>query len=207
MLHSITYLLTPLVVSSFCHFQSNSSIASSQPHDSATAGSMFISISCSCTTTTTRTTRKSKLFADTQQNKSAITDHALRENHVINWQDVTVQFKVRFMTDRSWTWPRYSMDQGGSGDTQDEDTGYEQRHWFTFPITGLWLHSSPELTRHYPEKSRLIFKKGNSGCRNVNQIIIRFETVNFYIIILELRYNFHTADLWTKPISLSHWSA
>jgi len=89
---------------------------------------------------------------------------------------------------RSWTWPWYSMDQGGCGDTQDEDTGYEQRHWFIFPITGLRLHSSPELTWHYPEKSRLIFEKGNSGCRNVNQTIIRFETVNFCVITLILCY-------------------
>lgn len=35
-------------------------------------------------------TRSAKQTAETEQNKSAITDHAARENHVINWDEATV---------------------------------------------------------------------------------------------------------------------
>ena len=37
-----------------------------------------------------RFTRKSKKATDEQQNKSAITDHATKENHVIDWNGVNV---------------------------------------------------------------------------------------------------------------------
>jgi len=56
---------------------------------------------------TQRYTRKSKLFADTQQNKSAITDHALRENHVINWQNVKV---IGHEPDRGTRWIKEAVE-------------------------------------------------------------------------------------------------
>ena len=36
-------------------------------------------------------TRQSKKSAEEQQNKSAITDHAKRENHVIDWDQAKVE--------------------------------------------------------------------------------------------------------------------
>jgi len=37
-----------------------------------------------------RYTRNAKQTAETEQNKSAITDHATCENHVINWSEARV---------------------------------------------------------------------------------------------------------------------
>ena len=48
-----------------------------------------------------RFTQISKKAADEQQNKSAITDHAIRENHIIDWNWVKV---VGHETDRRTRW-------------------------------------------------------------------------------------------------------
>ena len=50
---------------------------------------------------TSRFTRQSKKSAEEQQNKSAITDHATRENHVIDWDGVKV---VGHEADRKTRW-------------------------------------------------------------------------------------------------------
>ena len=48
-----------------------------------------------------RFTRQSKRSAEEQQNKSAITDHTTRENHVIEWDQVRV---LGHESDRKTRW-------------------------------------------------------------------------------------------------------
>jgi len=50
---------------------------------------------------TLRFTRRSKKAGDEQQNNSAITDHATRENHVIDWNGVKV---IGHETDHRTRW-------------------------------------------------------------------------------------------------------
>ena len=53
-----------------------------------------------------RYTRESKRSAEEQQNKSAITDHATRENHVIDWDQVKV---LGHESDRKTRWIKDSI--------------------------------------------------------------------------------------------------
>jgi len=50
---------------------------------------------------TSKFTRQSKKLAEEQQNKSAITDHVTKENHVIDWDQVKV---IRHESDRRTRW-------------------------------------------------------------------------------------------------------
>jgi len=53
-----------------------------------------------------RFTRQSKRSAEEQQNKSAITDHTTRENHVIDWHQVKV---LGHESDRKTRWIKEAM--------------------------------------------------------------------------------------------------
>ena len=50
---------------------------------------------------TSKFTRESKKLAEDQQNKSAITDHVTRENHVIDWDQVKL---IGHESDRRTRW-------------------------------------------------------------------------------------------------------
>jgi len=68
-----------------------------------------------------RYTRQSKRSAEEQHNKSAITDHATRENHVIDWDQVKV---LRHESDRKTRWIKEAIEICNSKDKcMNHDTG------------------------------------------------------------------------------------
>jgi len=68
-----------------------------------------------------RFTRQSKRSAEEQQNKSAITDHTTRENHVIHWDQVKV---LKHESDRKTRWIKEAIAIRKSNDKcMNRDTG------------------------------------------------------------------------------------
>jgi len=68
-----------------------------------------------------RYTRQSKRSAEEQQNKSAITDHATRENHVIDWDQVKVMLHE---SDRKTRWIKEAIEIRKNKDKcMNRDTG------------------------------------------------------------------------------------
>ena len=65
-------------------------------------------------------TRQIKKLAEEQLNKSAVTDHVTRENHVIDWNQVKV---IGHESDSR------IMDQGGNCNSQMHRQVYEPGHW------------------------------------------------------------------------------
>jgi hypothetical protein len=53
-----------------------------------------------------RYTRSAKLTAETEMNKSAITDHATRKNHVIDWDEAMI---IGRESDRMTRWIREAI--------------------------------------------------------------------------------------------------
>ncbi len=53
-----------------------------------------------------RYTRSSRLTAEAELNKSAITDHAARENHIINWDGAKI---IGWESDRMTRWIREAV--------------------------------------------------------------------------------------------------
>ena len=130
----------------------------------------------------TEFTRQRKQSVDEHQNKSVITDHAVKESHVIGWDEASILDREG---NRSARWIRESIEirkQDIQGHTMNSDVSC---HIST-------THFSPQQ-RHLGEKigTGSHFDKGNRCCRNVSN---KQERLDLDLIILIMSDN--------KPISL-----
>jgi len=103
----------------------------------------------------TKFTRQRKQSVDEQQNKSAVTDHVVKENHVIGWDEASILGREG---NRSARWIRESIEIR----KQDIQGHTMNRH---IPCHISTTHFSPQQ-RHLAEK--IGTDKGKRCCRNVN---------------------------------------
>jgi len=107
--------------------------------------------------TFTRSLRASNL---TEHNKSALTDHATQENHVINWSQATVIDRERFTR---WIKEAIHIRKEGQQAMNRDEGSYQ-----------LSTHTTAFLTQRLPAASRigrteyqLLLMKASDGGRNV----------------------------------------
>jgi len=110
----------------------------------------------------TKFTRQRRQSVDEQQNKSAVTDHVVNENHVIGWDEVSILGREG---NRSARWIRESIEIR----KQDIQGHTMNRH---IPCHISTTHFSPQQ-RHLAEK--IGTDKGKRCCRNVNNEQVRLD--------------------------------
>jgi len=113
----------------------------------------------------TEFTTQRKQSVDEQQNKSAITDHVVKENHVIGWDEASILGREG---NRSARWIRESIEirkQDIQGHTTNRDAG-------TYTLSQLYdALFSATATSCGKIGTGSHFDKGNRCCRNVNNKI------------------------------------
>ena len=111
-------------------------------------------------------TRSHPASSLTEHNKSALTDHATQENHVINWSQATVIDRARAF---------YQMDQPSERK--------DNRPWTVMRAATNWAtHTTAFLTRHLPvdavvsrigrTECQLLLTKASDRGRNVKRVFL-----------------------------------
>jgi len=100
-------------------------------------------------------TRSTKRQSQSEQNKSAITDHVNTENHVINWDEATVIARESNRTTR-WIREAVKIHQESQGVMNRDEGAYQLSHIYNKLLLPLWMSS---WEQSFQKKKQLLPKR------------------------------------------------